>query len=63
MSLAVILPFISSFVGIVVVLDMELISHSHAALNKGMHPTENSAALIRKMPCLMRCVHGGCVWR
>jgi hypothetical protein len=29
------------------------------ASNNGMHPTANSAALIRKTPCLMRCVRGG----
>jgi hypothetical protein len=27
--------------------------------NNGMHPTANSAALIRETPCLMRCVRGG----
>jgi len=27
--------------------------------NNGMHPTAKSAALIRKTPCLMRCVRGG----
>jgi hypothetical protein len=31
----------------------------YAAPNNGMHPTANSAALIRETPCLMRYVRAG----
>ena len=32
---------------------------SRAAPNNGMHPTANSAAFIRKTPCLFRWMRGG----
>jgi hypothetical protein len=32
---------------------------STGGLTPGMHPTANSAAFLRKTPCLFSCMHGG----